>query len=157
MNILKKMLFLLILQSFAIAQYDFLYDKMIDPFMIKDVFNNDLVFPDSDLIDVVFFLKPSNPHHINQLEKIGFIVEEFHKSAKLWVVCGDEPNKNEVLRRWNWIGSESKKISSLVEKHYCPDCMSLLLIKNNRIKFLSASFSIDFLREWLMENVKNEN
>jgi hypothetical protein len=138
---------------FLDSQNDFLYDYKIPQQNVVDHFNNIKKFPAANKINIVIFIKPSEKSHVIDTNKIGFIVDEFMGAVEYWIVCSHNSSLNNLPDKWNWISSDKNKITSIIKDYYCPDCSSLLIIKENRVKFYSATINMDFIREWLKENI----
>jgi len=112
------------------------------------------------MINVIILFNPQNGAHLRQLAEIKFILDEFSsKNVDTWAVCKNA--KNDALKKvmhlnYHFIIDSQNAIIGCVSDYYCERCLALMFVKENRIKYWSTSISYDFIREWLKENLRDE-
>lgn len=154
-------IFVLILLSYPFFSFpQSIYNKEVKESQVIDINGKEIKFPSKKMVNVIILFNPENASHLRQLTEIKFILDEFsRKDVDSWAVCKnagmDSLKELEHLNYYLIIDSK-KTIIGYVSDYYCDSCLSIMFIKEKKIKYWSTSISYDFIREWLKENIENE-
>lgn len=158
----KAYIFVMLLLFFSFFLFSqSIYNKKIKETQIIDINGEEIGFPSEKMINVIILFNPQNGAHLRQLTEIKFILDEFSsKNLDAWAVCKNA--KNDALKKvmhlnYHFIIDSQNAIIGCVSDYYCESCLALMFVKDNRIKYWSTSISYDFIREWVKENLGDEN
>ncbi len=132
-----------------------LYGKLIKKIKVKDYNGVVLDFPERNKNNIVIFSnKISFSKKDCYLNKLIKDVIKFKEKISIWLITRDNYNFGKDKMFIKTIPDYKNRIKSIFDLKCSCDCISIGIIKNNKILYYGFSTETDFIKAFLEENLK---